>query len=133
MRKEGSRGDRGRATERKQTNTNREGDRDGERRRNRVTESNGDLLNDRWWRGGGSLTIEGQVSKQSSQEVHGVHDSNGDVGHMLHLFLGGAEIREYCHVMSHTAAQRHTHTSQHTVQDKPKQPPTKHTHYFAHH
>lgn len=39
------------------------------------------------------LTIEGQISKQCSQEVHGVHDCNGDVGHMLHLFLGGAEIK----------------------------------------
>lgn len=43
-----------------------------------------------WWPG---LTIEGQISKQGSQEVHGVHDCNGDVGHMLHLFLVGAEIK----------------------------------------
>ena len=96
-----------------------------ERRRERERKRERDLLNDRWW-GGGSLTIEGQVSKQSSQEVHGVHDSNGDVGYLLHLFLGGAEIREYCHVMSHTPAHRNTHIA-HTVQYKPKQPPTKHT------
>lgn len=40
------------------------------------------------------LTDEGQISKQSSQEVHDVHDRNGDVGDVLHLCLCGAEIRK---------------------------------------
>lgn len=40
------------------------------------------------------LTVEGQISEQRSQEVHDIHDSDGDVGHVLHLFLGGAEITE---------------------------------------
>ena len=39
-------------------------------------------------------TVEGQVAEQSSQEVHGVHDQNGDVGHLLHPFLGGAVNRD---------------------------------------
>lgn len=40
------------------------------------------------------LTDEGQISKQSSQEVHDVHDRNGDVGDVLHLCLCGAVIRK---------------------------------------
>ena len=39
-------------------------------------------------------TVEGQVAEQSSQEVHCVHDQNGDVGHLLHPFLGWAVNRK---------------------------------------
>lgn len=30
------------------------------------------------------LTIKGQVAEESSQEVHGVHHQDGEVGDMLH-------------------------------------------------
>lgn len=33
------------------------------------------------------LTIESEVAKEGSQEVHEVHDGDGDVGDALHLFL----------------------------------------------
>lgn len=45
---------------------------------------------------GSELTIERQVSKESGQKVHEVHDSDGDVGYMLHSSLGGAVNREQC-------------------------------------
>lgn len=62
---------------------------------------------------GPGLTIESQISKKGSQEVHDVHDRNGDVGHMLHLFLSGTEIRRYTHVMPHT--DKHYHTKAHHI------------------
>lgn len=41
-----------------------------------------------------ALTFKGQVAKESRQEVHGVHDKDGDVGHLLHSLLGWTGIRE---------------------------------------
>ena len=43
------------------------------------------------------LTVEGQVAKEGGQEVHGVHDQNGDVGHLLHALLGGTGGKEGHH------------------------------------
>lgn len=43
-----------------------------------------------------ALTFKGQVAKESSQKVHGVHDEDGDVGHLLHPLLRWTEIRELC-------------------------------------
>ncbi len=53
------------------------------------------------------LTNEGQIPEQSSQEVHDVHDSNGDVGDVLHLCLCRAEIREYKHETRNSDRQAH--------------------------
>lgn len=39
---------------------------------------------------GKRLTIESEVAKEGSQEVHDIHDSNGDVGDTLHLLFGWA-------------------------------------------
>lgn len=36
-----------------------------------------------------SHTIEGEVAEEGGQEVHDVHDSDGQVGDTLHLPLGG--------------------------------------------
>lgn len=41
-----------------------------------------------------ALTFKGQVTKESSQKVHGVHDKDGDVGNHLHSPLRRAKIRE---------------------------------------
>lgn len=40
------------------------------------------------------LTVEGQVAEQGGEEVHDVHDEDGDVGYLLHFLLGWAEIRQ---------------------------------------
>lgn len=34
-----------------------------------------------------SLTVECQVAKNGSQEVHNKHGEKGDIGHHLHFFL----------------------------------------------
>lgn len=44
-----------------------------------------------------ALTFEGQVAKESRQEVHRVHDKDGDVGHLLHSLLGWTEISQRFH------------------------------------
>lgn len=36
------------------------------------------------------LTVEGQISKESSQQVHEEHGEEGDVGDALHLSAGAA-------------------------------------------
>lgn len=36
------------------------------------------------------LTVKREVTEEGSQEVHEVHDHDGDVGDALHLLLGGA-------------------------------------------
>lgn len=36
------------------------------------------------------LTVKGQVSKESSQQVHDEHGEEGDVGDALHLSAGAA-------------------------------------------
>lgn len=36
------------------------------------------------------LTIKGQISKESSQQVHEEHGEEGDVGDALHLSAGAA-------------------------------------------
>lgn len=41
-----------------------------------------------------ALTFKGQVAEESSQEVHGVHDKDGDVRHLLHSLLGRTKIGE---------------------------------------
>lgn len=50
-----------------------------------------------WVRGSYSfiinLTKKGEVTKKSSQQVHDKHGQDGDVGDILHPFLGGAEIK----------------------------------------
>lgn len=38
------------------------------------------------------LTVEGQIAKQGSQEVHDVHNEDGDVGDLLHFLFRWAEI-----------------------------------------
>lgn len=40
------------------------------------------------------LTVEGQIAKQGSQEVHDVHNEDGDVGDLLHFLFRWAEIRQ---------------------------------------
>lgn len=35
------------------------------------------------------LTIKGEVTKKSRQQVHDKHGQDGDVGHILHALLGG--------------------------------------------
>lgn len=37
-----------------------------------------------------SHTVEGEVAEEGSQEVHDIHDGDGEVGDPLHLPLGGA-------------------------------------------
>lgn len=44
--------------------------------------------------GTAALTVKGQVAKERCQKVHGVHDKNGEVGHLLHLLLCWTEIRD---------------------------------------
>lgn len=44
--------------------------------------------------GRAALTFKGQVTKESSQKVHGVHDKDGDVGNHLHSLLRRPKIRE---------------------------------------
>lgn len=34
-----------------------------------------------------ALTFKGQVAKESCQKVHGVHNKDGDIGHLLHSLL----------------------------------------------
>lgn len=36
------------------------------------------------------LTVKGQISKESSQQVHDEHGEEGDVGDALHLSAGAA-------------------------------------------
>lgn len=40
-----------------------------------------------------ALTFESQIAKKSCQKVHGVHDKDRDVGHLLHPLLRGTKIR----------------------------------------
>lgn len=41
-----------------------------------------------------SHTVEGEVAEEGSQEVHDVHNSDGQVGDMLHLLLGGTMAKQ---------------------------------------
>lgn len=42
------------------------------------------------WEFSTQLTVKGQVSKESSQQVHDEHGEEGDVGDALHLSAGAA-------------------------------------------
>ncbi len=42
------------------------------------------------------LTVEGQVSKEGSQQVHDEHGQEGHIGNALHLFAGTAVWAEEC-------------------------------------
>lgn len=44
--------------------------------------------------GTAALTFKGQIAKESGKEIHGVHDEDGDVGHLLHPLLRWTKIRE---------------------------------------
>lgn len=41
-----------------------------------------------------ALTVEGQVSKYGSEEVHGEHPQNGNIANVLHSSLGWALKRQ---------------------------------------
>lgn len=53
-----------------------------------------------------ALTFKGQVAEESSQEVHGVHDKDGDVRHLLHSLLGRTKIEEDKYNIQHRHAVR---------------------------
>lgn len=40
------------------------------------------------------LTIEGEVSKDGSQQVHNKHGHNGDISNFLHAFLVWPGVRD---------------------------------------
>lgn len=40
-----------------------------------------------------ALTVKGEVAKQSCEQVHDEHGQDGDVGNILHAFLGGAGVK----------------------------------------
>lgn len=40
------------------------------------------------------LTEEGEVAKESSNQVHDKHGQDGDIGNVLHTFLGGTEGKQ---------------------------------------
>lgn len=41
-----------------------------------------------------SHTVEGEVAEEGSQEVHDIHDGDGQVGDVLHLPLGGTVAKQ---------------------------------------
>lgn len=40
------------------------------------------------------LTVEGQVSEESCQQIHDEHGQEGHVGNALHLFAGAAVLEK---------------------------------------
>lgn len=41
------------------------------------------------------LTVEGQIAEQGREEVHDVHNEDGDVRYLLHFLFRWAEIRQH--------------------------------------